>query len=166
MKAQTNRKQQLAVLIFGSLLLIVVAMLTGCGPRTGGTGGQGLKGVEGAPAAVPHVFLRPAGLDECPAGGSVVVVDNQTTIVCNGVQGVAGANGTNATPVTVVQFCDAVAAYPSTFPEVGLVIGGKVYAVYSTNGGFLTYLPPGTYSSSAVGSSCNFTINPNGTVTR
>jgi hypothetical protein len=71
----------------------------------------------------------------------------------------------NGTEVTVeepqpVQFCGStgVQSYPSTFNESGLCINQKVYAVYSANGGFLTYLPPGAYTSSGIGSSCNFTI--------
>lgn len=72
-----------------------------------------------------------------------------------GPQGPAGAD---ALPVTVVQLCPGVTTYPATFVEVAFCIGGTLYATYSTHGGFSTELPPGTYSSNAVGSSCTFTV--------
>ncbi len=75
--------------------------------------------------------------------------------------GPAGADGTVITPV---QFCQGIPSYPSTFLEVGFVINNKVYGVYSTHGGFMTYLPPGAYSSDTVGSHCNFTINSDNTI--
>lgn len=98
-------------------------------------------------------------------------------LVCDGVKGdtgltgssgTNGSNGTNATPVTIVQFCPSsfVPSYPNTFPEIGFVIGGKIYAVYSANGGFLTLLTPGEYSSDGINSSCNFTVTANGTITQ
>ncbi len=80
-----------------------------------------------------------------------------------GPQGPAGANGTVITPI---QFCTGTPSYPSTFPEYGLLINGRIYAVYSANDGFLTYLPPGEYYSNAIGSSCDFTVNANGTITQ
>ena len=85
-----------------------------------------------------------------------------------GPQGVSGSNGTNGTngapgtAFTIVQFCqNVVPTYPTTFPEVGFCIQGSLYAVYSANDGFLTEIPPGTYTSNAVGSACNFTIAAN-----
>ena len=79
-----------------------------------------------------------------------------------GAQGIAGQNGLDGAPGTqidVVQFCpNSTPTYPSTFPEYGLCIEGKLYGVYSANGGFLAELPDGTYSSNAVGSACTFTI--------
>lgn len=80
-----------------------------------------------------------------------------------GSTGPAGANGTAIVPI---QFCPgSTPAYPSNFPEYGLLINGQIYAVYSLNDGFLTWLPPGVYSSNAVGSSCTFTVNIDGTIT-
>lgn len=79
--------------------------------------------------------------------------------------GVAGLAGANGTVITTVQFCKGVTAtYPSVFPEYGLVINGGIYAVYSANDGYLAYLPPGYYSSNAIGSACNFTVNPDATI--
>lgn len=73
--------------------------------------------------------------------------------------GETGPAGQDGTLITVVKFCTDTATYPSTFPEYGLCIDSKLYAVYSTNGGFLAYIPNGSYSSNAVGSSCTFTVN-------
>lgn len=78
-----------------------------------------------------------------------------------GATGISGAAGTNGTVITIIQFCPGVETYPSVFPEVGLCINNKIYAVYSKNDGFLTEVVPGAYNSNAVGSNCNFTVLPN-----
>jgi hypothetical protein len=79
-----------------------------------------------------------------------------------GPQGIPGTNGTPGTTITPIQFCPGVVpSYPSTFPESGLCIDGSLYAVYSANDGFWTLIPPGTYSSNAIGSNCTFTVLPN-----
>jgi len=119
--------------------LILLTMLTACGdayvPIVGPQGPQGSQG--------------PAG-EKGDAGADGQ--DGQ-----DGQQGPAGADGT---VITVVQFCpNHTPNYPSTFPEFGLCIEGQLYAVYSTNGGFLALIPPGTYSSNAVGSACTFTVS-------
>lgn len=76
----------------------------------------------------------------------------------DGRDGTNGTNGVNGTIVAPVQFCPGVNKYPSTFPEVGFCINDQIYAVYSANGGFLTVVSPGNWSSNAIGSSCNFTV--------
>lgn len=79
-----------------------------------------------------------------------------------GLTGATGAAGTNGTTITAIQFCpDSVATYPSTFPEYGLCIGNVLYAVYSIPNAFLTEIVPGNYSSTAIGSSCSFTVKAN-----
>jgi hypothetical protein len=81
-------------------------------------------------------------------------------------QSIVGPAGLNGTPITIVQFCPGVTpAYPTTFPEVGLCINEQIYAVYSANDGFLTEIPTGTYTSTAIGSACNFVVGPNCIVT-
>ena len=84
----------------------------------------------------------------------------------NGADGAAGApgpignpgqDGQDASPVTVVQLCPGVSGY-GTFIEVGFCVDNKLYGTYSANGGFSTYLPPGTYNSNAINSSCTFTV--------
>lgn len=74
-----------------------------------------------------------------------------------GLQGPAGINGT---VITLIQFCPGTPSYPSTFPEVGMCINNQIYAVYSANDGFLTLIPPGTYNSNAIGSTCSFQVLP------
>lgn len=92
-------------------------------------------------------------------GSFISCPDGTTAQVNNGLAGPAGLNGTNATPVTVVNLCNGVTTYPNTFVEVALCINGGLYAVYSINNGFLTYLPNGAYSSNGLGSACNLVVN-------
>lgn len=75
----------------------------------------------------------------------------------NGLNGSNGANGQDAAPVTFVQLCPGVSTH-AVFVEVGLCLQGRLYGVYSANGGFMTYLADGAYSSNAIGSACNLTI--------
>lgn len=113
------------------------------------------------PPAVP--VITDAG-SACPSGGVLVSYANgPITTICNGqngAQGVQGLQGNDAT-ITVVQFCPGATSYPSEFNEVGFCLNGQVYGVYSANDGFASLLPPGAYTSNAIGSSCNFTILTN-----
>ena len=95
---------------------------------------------------------QPCTIANTPTGAHISCPDGTAADVYNGTPGL------NAATVSAVQFCPGVTVYPSAFLEVGLCIDNKLYAVYSTNGGFLSYLPPGAYQSNAVGSSCNFTV--------
>jgi len=61
--------------------------------------------------------------------------------------------------VTVVQLCPGVPSYPGVFVEVAFCINNELYAVYSSPV-FLTLLTPGAYSSTAIGSACNLTVEP------
>lgn len=91
-------------------------------------------------------------------------------MACEGKQGEQGSVGEQGPPginhvpvpvqkeVTWVQFCPGQTTYPTIFVEGGFCIDNKVYAVYSTNNGFMTYLPPGAYQSNAVNSACNFIL--------
>lgn len=134
----------------------------------GKDGAQGNAGVDGSSCSVTPDAL-----------GSTLTCTDGTTVHINngvngatgaqgvaGVQGVAGANGTAGTQITPVEFCGHgyVATYPSMFPEYGLVIDGVMFGVYSANGGFLSPLPPGVYSSNGINASCTFTINADNTV--
>lgn len=76
----------------------------------------------------------------------------------NGRDGTNGLDGSDGSSISVVKLCPGETVYPSVFVEVALRIDGKLYAVYSLNGGFLVYLPPGRYTSNGVGSACNFTV--------
>jgi hypothetical protein len=142
-----------SVVVFGLVFLIgtYVIMVTtlGCNFK----GRQGDPGIDGAS---PIVKTSPADVIECPNGGVEVSVNGNVTVICN------GQNGQPGTQVTMIRFCPNVTpSYPSTFPEYGFCIDNNMYGVYSTNGGFLSLLPPGLYISNAVGSSCNFTIAAN-----
>lgn len=79
----------------------------------------------------------------------------------SGADGQNGVDGEDATPVTVVKLCPGVTTYPSIFVEIAFCVSGKLYATYSTHGGFSTELAPGIYSSNAVGSKCTFTVAEN-----
>lgn len=113
----------------------------------------GPQGPTGQNGVTPIVTMSIATLDQCSNGGTILTVNSQDTIVCNGV------NGTNTTPITIVQLCQSCTpSYPSVFPEVVLCINGGLTGVYSQNGGFLSDLPNGAYTSDGINCSCNFTI--------
>jgi len=83
----------------------------------------------------------------------------------DGSNGEDGADGIDATSVTVVKLCPGVTVYPSRFVEIAFCISGKLYGTYSANGGFSTELPPGSYGSNGINSSCNFVIGESCEVT-
>lgn len=82
-----------------------------------------------------------------------------------GPQGIAGTNGLNGSTITMVTFCTGSTSYPSEFNEIGFCIDNNIYAVYSANDGFLSYIPPGAYSSNGINSSCTFTVSANCVIT-
>lgn len=170
------------------VVLFLMSLCTGCGPGSlfvsgnGATNGtNGLNGSNGHSAAFSELA---ADSTVCPTGGTVLSAgvdlnDNQVlevsetkqvVITCNGQtgatgatgatgsQGSAGTNGVDATPVTLVQLCPGVSNY-GTFIELGVCLNNKLYGVYSLNNGFMTYFANGSYSSNAVGSACNLTVN-------
>jgi hypothetical protein len=76
-----------------------------------------------------------------------------------GEQGATGPQGPQGIPgITIVKLCPGETTYPTTFVEIAFCVGGVLYGTYSANNGFSTELPPGAYSSNAIGSSCNFTV--------
>jgi hypothetical protein len=77
-----------------------------------------------------------------------------------GRDGVDGKDGQDA-EVSIVKLCPGVTTYPSKFVEIAFCFDGKLYGTYSANGGFSTELPPGNYTSTGIGSSCNFKIKAN-----
>lgn len=86
----------------------------------------------------------------------------------NGSNGSDGSNGHDGTPGTVInmiKLCPGVTVYPSAFVEVAVCVDNKLYGVYSANGGFMTELVSGAYSSNAIGSACNLTVGANCAVT-
>jgi len=96
----------------------------------------------------------------CPDGSNGFVSNGAAGP--SGPQGSPGPTGAPGTSVTVVQFCNkCTPIYPSDFPEIGLCLGGNLYAVYSENDGFLTLVTPGNYYSNGINCSCNFTVKSN-----
>lgn len=92
--------------------------------------------------------------------------DDPNLVGPTGPQGPAGPPGERgpAGPgeeITFVQLCPGTPSYPSSFPETAICASGHLYAVFSVNGGYLTLLPEGRYSSNAVGSRCSFTVRAN-----
>lgn len=75
--------------------------------------------------------------------------------------GPSGPAGADGTIISVVPLCPGTTTYPGVFVEVAMCINNELYAVYSTPGAFLTKLPPGNYTSNAIGSACNLTVLPN-----
>ena len=161
-------------------LISLVLGLCACGANgtngiDGQPGPQGNPGVDGSctvsSVAVNSVAPNGGSLIQCSDGTSSLVLNGTNgsngvngTNGTNGTNGINGTNGTNGTVISSIQFCPGTPSYPSVFPEVGFLINGTIYAVYSANDGFLTALTPGTYSSNAIGNSCTFTVNANGTI--
>lgn len=125
-----------------TIMMLSMLVLIACAKR-GDEGIQGIPGVAG-----------PTG-----AAGSTGQTGSTGATGSQGPQGDQGIPGAPGSSVTTVQFCPGVTpTYPSTFPEYGICIEGKLYAVYSTNDGFLAEIPDGTYSSDGVNASCTFTV--------
>lgn len=142
---------------------------------TGVQGASGSNGSNGSNGENSLISAVAANAIQCPTGGTVIkagldvnknnVLDpsevSSTAVICNGLVGATGAAGLNGTIITPVKFCSQSPSYPTTFPEYGLCINNNLYAVYSANDGFLTLIPPGVYSSNAIGSACSFTVLAN-----
>lgn len=157
-------------------LLYIMILLVGCGP--GQNGSTGPKGAPGQDGSNCHVATLPVLSVFAPNGGSLIYCDDGTgSVVLNGTNGLNGQDGAQGqtgatgatghdgvpgTIITTVQFCKGFTqSYPNTFAESGVCINNVMYGVYSANGGFLAELPPGTYSSNGINSSCNFTLTAN-----
>lgn len=85
--------------------------------------------------------------------------DSGALILCKD-SSVVVKNGSNATPVTMQQLCPGVV---SDFPEQAFVLGDKLYAVYSASTkASMALLTPGTYTTTAPGENCTFTVEADG----
>lgn len=109
----------------------------------GQQGPQGIQGLIG-----PQGVAGPQGIPG-PAGAA----------------GATGATGAAGSSVQAIQLC---AGDTATYPEQGLVIGGKTYAVYygQINGvtqAFLTMLQPGNWVTTD-GGNCHFTVDSSGNI--
>jgi hypothetical protein len=152
---------------------------TGSQGVQGNTGSQGIQGNVGATGAVGQngsscSVASVTDTNIAPNGGSLITCsDGTSSLVLNGSQGEIGLTGSqgvageNGTVITPIQFCPGVTpTYPNNFPEVGFLINGTIYAVYSDHGGFMAALTPGQYSSDGINASCTFTVNNNGTISQ
>ena len=165
------------LLIISIILFALTAILACSGPQgtQGPPGAAGATGPQG-PAGVsnpPGLTVASASPAQCPSGGVLLTVSydswgtssSSSYAICNGTNGNPGMPGMPGTQIKMIQFCPGSASYPSTFLEYGMLIGTSVYGVYSANDGFLAYLPPGLYLSNAINSTCDFTINADGSIT-
>jgi len=146
MKNQTVRNIFEVFTMFIVLGAVAMAMMlsVGCARPVPEKGEQGIAGANGVDG---H-----DGLNGRDGRDGVDGHDGAT-----GPQGPQGADGQIA---TVVKLCPGAPSY-GHFIEVALCINNKLFGVYSANGGFMTELPPGNYSSSGIGSACNLTVLPN-----
>lgn len=145
-----------------SVVLIITAFILSACQITGDSGPQGPRGIPG-PGGTNGINGHDGATG--PAGSNGTNGSDGATGPA-GVNGVDGVNGTNghdgvdATPITIVQFCQGITpAYPSTFPEIGLCLQGKLYGVYSTNGGFMVYISDGSYISHGLNADCTFVVS-------
>lgn len=174
-----NEEDRMLDAVLSVAILIMLAALAsvmlGCADskkpkdgKDGQPGAIGTPGTPGEPGHSPIIVTRSANALECPTGGLVVTVDlGSPNVICNGLDGAEGQiggtgpqgiPGQDITPVTLVKLCPGTSTYPTVFIEYGMCIADQMWGVYSANGGFLALLPPGNYSSNAIGSSCNLTI--------
>lgn len=132
-------------------MIIGMLALTACGRGpTGYNGRDGVDGKDGSSCSVTALAIGPSA----PNGGAVInCTDGTSSVILNGAPGAPG------TAYTTVKLCPGNTAYPSRFVEIAIRTQDKLIAVYSANGGFLTELPPGYYTSNGVGSACNFRVN-------
>jgi hypothetical protein len=151
------------VLSAGDADLESAVVCNGSDGKPGASGPQGPQGVAGSSCTT--TVVNPGVM--APQGGAAISCqDGTTALILNGTPGQRGAEGSPGIVVTPIQFCGTSSnSYPDVFNEIGFCIDGNIYAVYSQNGGFLTEIGPGNYSSDGINSSCNFTVASNCVVT-
>lgn len=121
----------------------------------GSPGSPGQQGVQGVPGATgqPGAQGNPGAAG--PSGP-------QGPVGPSGSPGVQGLPGAPATDVTTVEFCPGQGQTTyGHFPEYGICIEGKIYAVYwdKTNlNAWIAEIVPGVYMSTATGLQCTFTV--------
>lgn len=137
------------------LFTTVVCFLSSCGKSTAEQGPAGKDGKDGVSCTIASISPSM----QAPNGGALITCENGSTLILNGQDGEDGRDGTPGTAISAVKLCPGDTVYPSTFVEVAFKFDGRLWAVYSTHGGFMTQLPPGRYSSNGVNSRCDFTVN-------
>lgn len=129
----------------GTIITIKNSVIGVCNGADGATGPTGPIGPIGSPGAPGS-----PGLPGAPG--------------LPGTPGAPGLPGLPGTQIEMIQFCSGTPHYPNVFTEWGIKIGTQIWAVYSANGGFLAYIPPGRYLSNAIGNACTFTVNIDGSI--
>lgn len=160
------KREHMLAAVLGALIALG---LSGCGSDvgthvvTGPAGPQGQSGANGSGCSVSLVSVS----SSFPNGGSLITCgDGSSTVVMNGKNGLNGQAGTPGTVISTIKLCGADNSYPNTFTEDAICINNTLYGVMSVNGGFLTALPPGQYSSNGINSTCTFIVGANCKVTR
>lgn len=152
----------------------VNAVTTVCNGATGHTGINGTNGINST-ISVSTISAS------CGSVGGYTLTTTSGAVtssypICNGVQGsqglqgvrgLAGLDGAAGSIVTPVKFCNSD---HSAYPEYGLYVGGRLFAVYwgstpssSASQAFLAEILPGNYQSTG-GNNCAFTVTSIGTV--
>lgn len=152
-----------------------LAGLAGCGrlqgtPGADGKSIQGDTGEQGLAGNSCSVTSSAGGaLITCEDGSSAFISDGTPGANGNdgadgsdgadGADGNDGAPGQDATPIQMVQFCPGATTYPSSFPEYGVCVQDRLYAVFWMGGkAWLAEVVPGTYISTSSSVSCSFTV--------
>lgn len=126
----------------------------------GVAGPQGNPGVAGATGATGNSGTSCTVAEADDNSGALITCGNTSAFIKN------GTNGIDATPVTPVKFCSGATASYGSFPEYGLLINGKVYAIYATSRYWLSVLSPGNYQTTTTGLNCSFRVNSDGSISQ
>lgn len=111
------------------------------------------------------LIMLAVGCVEGPRGIQGIAGSNGSNGI-DGSQGPAGPQGAPGTSVTAVQFCSGPTVYPSTFPEYGFCMGGKIYATYwDGHNAWSAEIVPGHYTTTTSGTNCNFNVGANCAIT-
>jgi len=166
-------------------MIMALVLLSACGrPHDGVNGSNGHDGAVGATGAdgIGCTETPVPANGNAPNGGTLITCSNGSNLILNGTNGLNGTDGTDGTNGTngsdgaagtsfafsSIQFCAGTPSYSAgNFPEIGFCINNVLYGVYSANGGYLTVIQQGTWSSDPVGTAqCTFTVGPDCKVTR
>lgn len=148
----------------------------GVAGASGTNGTNGTNGSNGTNGTSSTVNVTTANATQCPTGGLAVTTTNgtasSTNVVCNGASGPVGATGPTGSQgpsgydldnLSMVQFCSGyTTTYPTSFPEFGECVNGKLYGVYwDSHNAWFAEIVPGYYASTSTSAPCNFTVGLN-----
>ena len=99
-----------------------------------------------------------------PQQGYILVPGKDGT---NGKDGANGQDGKDGTSIEMIKFCPQETQYPTSFPEYGFCIEGKLYATYyDKHNAWTSEIPPGLYMSTSTNAPCNFIVHDNCKITQ